>query len=309
MEKALAFDSEDIAGVIEDLDVLRARFAELFERARAEYLRVGAGLSGDKEAEAVLDAFRDPEGRESFYAFYREIEELYEILSPDPFLRPYVDEYARLSSIYLLLRASFEPHLPVGKSFLRKTAELVQERTHTGEILDPDEIYVLDEGVIDALADPDKPDTVKVFNLIKALEAQASTKGSQAPYLLSIGERAQKVADAYQQRQLSIEDALKELTRLLSEAEVAERERRETDLSIEAFFVFWTLKEQGVDGAAEVGRSAEAAFSANPHWRQAAEQEREIRKSLYLELVPRLGVDQSTTVVDHLLDVLRRSGV
>ena len=309
LERALAFDSEDIAGVIEDLDVLRLRFSELFEQARADYLGIGRGLNGDKEAEAVLEAFRDPEQREDFYAFYREIEELYEILSPDPFLRPYLDDYARLSSIYLLLRASFEPSLPLAKSFLRKTAELVQEKTHNGEILDPTDVYVLDEGVIDALADPEKPDTVKVFNLLKVLDAQANAKGSAAPYLLSIGERAQKIADAYQQRQLSIEDALKELTELLAEAEAANRERETTDLSIEAFFVYWTLKEGGIDGAHEVGRSTDEAFREYPHWRHSSDQEREIRRVLHKELVPRVGVTRSTETVDQVLDVLRRSGV
>ena len=43
LEKALAFDSKDVAGVIEGLDVLRQRFAELMGTARADYLPIIAG--------------------------------------------------------------------------------------------------------------------------------------------------------------------------------------------------------------------------------------------------------------------------
>ena len=192
LEKALAFDSEDVGGIVEDLEVLRVRFEQLVGEARSEYLGIGHGLGGDKKVEAFIEAFRDPEHREGFYSFFREVEELYEILSPDPFLRPYVEDFGKLSEIYRLLRATFEPHLPVGKSFLRKTAELVQEMTHTGRIMDPEDVYVLDERILDMLTDTDKPDTVKVFNLVKVLEQQAREKGPQQPYLIPIGERAEQ---------------------------------------------------------------------------------------------------------------------
>ena len=38
----------------------------------------------------MLDHFRDEERRERFYAYFREVEEVYEILSPEARLRPYV---------------------------------------------------------------------------------------------------------------------------------------------------------------------------------------------------------------------------
>ena len=96
LEKALAFDSEDVQGVVEGIEVLRDHFAALMADAQRDYLAIGADLSGDKAAEAVLEHFRDQERRQAFYGFYRELEDLYEILSPDPFLRPFLDEFERL---------------------------------------------------------------------------------------------------------------------------------------------------------------------------------------------------------------------
>jgi type I restriction enzyme, R subunit len=307
LERALAFDSEDVAGIVEDLEVLRVRFNELMDTATGEYVGIGEGLRGDKMVEAVIQAFREPEHRETFYTFYREVEELYEILSPDPFLRPHLDDFARLSEIYRLLRATFEPHLPIGRSFLHKTAELVKEMTHSGRILDPDKIYVLDEGVLDMLTDTNKPDTVKVFNLVKVLEEGARQKGAQQPYLIPIGERAEQIAEAFQQRLIDAKRALEELTALLKEAQAAEQERQESGMSMEAFSVAWLLNREGVEGALDVGQSLEATFAEYPHWRATHQHEAEVRRELYRQLLPRMKVEEATTVVGHVLDVLKRS--
>lgn len=93
LERALAFDSQEVSGVVEGLEVLQARFAELMEQGRTDYLPLTAGKTEDKAAEAVLEHFRDKDRREAFYAFFRELQEMYEILSPDPFLRPFLEDY------------------------------------------------------------------------------------------------------------------------------------------------------------------------------------------------------------------------
>ena len=55
---------------------------------RTKYLPITQGKSGDKAVEAMLEHFRDKEVRQEFYTYFNELEELYEILSPDAFLRP-----------------------------------------------------------------------------------------------------------------------------------------------------------------------------------------------------------------------------
>lgn len=306
LERALAFDSEDVAGLIEDLDVLRRQFERLIATGRTKYLSVGSGLAADKLVESILNTFRDPEARDAFYRFYRELEELYEILSPDPFLRPFIDDFGRLSEIYRLLRASYEPGVDVTHSFLRKTAALVQAKTHAGEILDPREVYVLDEGVIDVLADSEKPDTVKVFNLLKVLEQQVRDRSRDAPYLLPIGERAEQIARAFEQQQLSTQQALDELTSLLNEAREADRSRQASDFSVEGFSVFWLLKRIDVADAEPIARSMEVVFAKHPYWRQSAAQERDVRRDLYKALID-AKVEKVADVVGYILSVLRRA--
>src|ERR1017187_2160399 len=83
LEKALAFDSQDVEGVIQGIDVLKDRFVGKMAEAERDYLPIAAGKQGDKAVEALLEYFRDKEKREQFYAFFRELEELHEIISPD----------------------------------------------------------------------------------------------------------------------------------------------------------------------------------------------------------------------------------
>jgi len=305
LEKALAFDSSDVAGVVSDIEVLFDRFAELIERGRSEYLPLAVGKSGDKAAEAVLERFRDEDVREGFYAYFRELEELYEILSPDARLRDAIDDFGRLGAMQRLLRASYEPHLDLARDFLRKTEKLVQKKTEAGEILDPDDVYILDERALTAIAESDKPDTVKVFNLVKALQQISTKRHAEAPYLLAISERVEQIVKAFQDRQIATKDALDELAKLLDEAQEAERAREESDFSADAFAVFWLLGRRGIDDPERVARGAADALERNPHWRRRADQEREVRAALYKALLESKVKDVAETG-QWVLSVLKR---
>jgi type I restriction enzyme R subunit len=304
LEDALAFDSDEVSGVVEGIEVLQKRFEDLIGEGRREYLPIPAGLKEDKAAEAVLEYFRDRKEREKFYKFYRELEELYEILSPDPFLRPYLRDYEELTRMYQVLRAAYEPHVSVDKSFLRKTARLVQEHTTTPLIREPESDYELTPEALKGLAEKDQPETVKVFNLLIAVRKLVEEKVDQMPYLLSIGERAEAVAEAFEQHLTDAQKALKELTGIVDELERAEGRRRESNLSDEAFAISFFLEGRGVEGAEKIARESEAAFADNPHWRESTEQERRVRIALYKALK---GTENMIEIVNSILSLLRRA--
>lgn len=72
--------------------MLKARFKQQMEEAKKNFLSLIHGKTGDKAVEAVLEHFLDENKRHDFYKFFKEISTIYEILSPDAFLRPYVDD-------------------------------------------------------------------------------------------------------------------------------------------------------------------------------------------------------------------------
>lgn len=306
LEKALAFDSEDVKGVVEGVEVLRERFAALMDEARREYLAVAAGHKGDKAAEAVLEHFRDQERRQAFYKFFREIQDIYEILSPDDFLRPFLPKFEELTRIFQVVRASYERGVPVDRSFLRKTAQLVQEKTSAGKVREPTEVYRLDERTLERIAASEKPDTVKIFNLLKALHEHIERLAHEQPWLISIGDRAEAVARAFEERQKTTQEALADLEELVRELWEAESRRQEAALLPEAFAVLWYLQKEGLAKAREVARAAEAAFRDHPHWRSSSQQERELRKALYKALID-AGAEDVVERATSVLRMLRRA--
>jgi type I restriction enzyme R subunit len=307
LEKALAFDSQDMKGVIEGLDVLEARFRERMAFGRAEYLPLVSGKSADKAAESALDAFRDKDKRQTYYGFFQELEDLYEILSPDPFLREYIDDYHRLADLYDLLRAAYEAKSPAYRELARKTAQLVQEYTHGGAISQVINVLAITPETLAHLAESNQPDTVKVFNLIKSIEHKVQTECGNAPYLISIGERAEAIAEMFKQHQIEAQEALKQLEAVLREINEAERAQAERNISGAPFAILWLLKQADVlvDQAEAVARAMVEEFARHPHWRTSEHQARDVRQSLYLQLLP-LGIKNLPQIVDHIMSVITR---
>ncbi len=309
LERALAFDSQDVEGVIEGLDVLQGRFVDLMAEARADYLTLTAGKLGDKATEAVLEHFRDREIRQQFYGFVRELQELYEILSPDPSLRPYIGDYAELMSMFQVVRSAYEPGVSIDRSFMRKTADLVQQHTATSGIQAPATTHKLDAEALEQLAEGNEPDTVKVFNLLKALRELVKQEGAKQPYLVPIGERAEQIARAFEERLATSQQALAELEALVKEHGEAERSRHASGLSAEAFAVAFLLKRAGVADPETAARDVAAAFERFPHWRASEEQERQVRRALYPALNKALGgsAEGLASFVERITAMLKRA--
>lgn len=309
LEKALAFDSQDVSGVIEGIDVLREDFAHRMESAKENYLAIGEGKTGDKEVEAVLDHFRDKERRQEFYKFFSELQDVYEILSPDAFLRPFLKDYQRLSAMFFLLKAAYDRRSPVDKEFKSKTTELVQEHTQSGIIQSPTDAQPITPDLLEAVAGSDRPDTVKVFNLLKVLTEMIDKRGAVQPYLISIGERAQRIAEAFEDRQMTTKQALEELDAISNKIKRADAERTTMGLSERAFAVYFMLQqEEGFDEPYEVAEKIDVAFERYPYWHISEKQERSVRIEIYKALGG-LGVhpNRFPAIASRVLNLIRRA--
>jgi type I restriction enzyme, R subunit len=58
VEDALAFDSDEVSGVVEGIEILQKRFENLIQIGREVYLPLWVGLYGDKAAEASARVHR-----------------------------------------------------------------------------------------------------------------------------------------------------------------------------------------------------------------------------------------------------------
>jgi type I restriction enzyme R subunit len=141
---------------------------------------------------AVLEHFRDKERRQEFFKEYKEIEMLYEIISPDAFLRLFIEDYATLSGIYEVVRNAYARRVYVDRAFQKKTNELV--RKYVGaSIAELENTYVtIDQSTIETIKQRQEGQATKVINLVKAIQKTAE-ENSGDPFLVALSERAKTV--------------------------------------------------------------------------------------------------------------------
>ncbi|MCX6779012.1 MAG: HsdR family type I site-specific deoxyribonuclease, partial [Candidatus Magasanikbacteria bacterium] len=178
LEKALSFDSDEVNAIVKDLSLLKIRFVDKLTEEAKPYFDLLVGPFDDRLAGVLIEHFRDEEKRKAFFKLYNEIEMLYEIISPDAFLRPHIDSYITLSSVYQVVRNAYTKQVHIDREFQKKTSELVQEYIQSSPIKLGTELVRLDEKGIAIIRDRNQPDEVKVINLIKSIQKLAEEKAN-----------------------------------------------------------------------------------------------------------------------------------
>ncbi|RLL86331.1 type I restriction endonuclease subunit R [Petrotoga sp. Shatin.DS.tank11.9.2.9.3] len=287
LEKALAFDSEDIEGVIEDIELLKEDFAQQMEIGKEKYLSIVAKKDRDKSVDAILEYFRDEEKRNEFYVYYKKLSGLYEILSPDKFLKKYLQDYDTLSRMYKILKNAYEKGVSVDEEFTEKTKKLIQKYTKNSKIKDTLEVFVIDEYTLKRIEESNASDVEKVFNLYKSIEKTVEEESVEYPILITIGEKAENLLSLYKNRQKSTEETLNGLKNLVQETNDKKKAQKESGKSAAFFTLKELLKGESIDDAENIAEEFEKKKETYPLWDKDEDQKREMRRGFYKLLGPK----------------------
>ncbi len=303
LNKALAFDSDTVSGVIEDLDVLFARFTELMQGLGQTYL-VAAGIRGgnDEHLDTLLyDTFLDKEKRQTFTEFFKEVETLYEILSPDPQLRDYIDDYNHLADIYVMLHNAYRKKTTFLGDIAHKTEMLVRENAAAHGLDKLSKTVEFDEAALKALKDEKGSENGKVINLVKSLTTSAGERGEKEPYLISIAERAENIMTALEDRQISTDAAMARIESLMEEKLKAEKARKESGLDPDTFEIFWFLQQQEIPDATLLAKEISAVYGRFPNFASNADEQRQLKAEIYKSLLREVSGRRMVEIGEELL--------
>ena len=307
LEKALAFDSDEVNAVVKDLKLLKVLFQNKMEQKAPEYLELIERNFDDKDVDVLIEHFRYPERRKEFFKEYKEIEMLYEIISPDAFLRPFIENYSTLSAIYDVVRKAYTKRVQVDRAFQKKTNELVQKYVGTDYIESVTKVLEINEDTIKYIVDNKDGDGKKIINLIKSIEKIAEDE-SDDPYLIAMAERAQAVQESFENRQSSTAEALAKLLEEIEANESRKKEQVEKGFDGLTFFVYRTLLDAKIDKAEEVSRKIKEAFVEFPNWKISENSLRELRKKVTFAIFAESeDLDQVTALVDELFNLLEKA--
>jgi len=305
LEKALAFDSDEVTAVIKDIELLKKLFKEKMEQEAPKYIAMIKHNFDDRDVDGLIEHFRDKGLREEFAQEYREIRTLYEIISPDAFLRPFMDDYATLSAIYDVVRKSYGEQVSPDRQFQKKTDELVQSHIGTKHIQPVSEFIEINETTLDKIRSKQGGNAVKVINLIKSIE-KIATDNSTNPFVLAMAERAKALKERYEEGQVNTQQILDKLLAEIEENERRKREQAEKGYDDQTFFVYQTLSDAEVTNPEALSEKVKKAAAETLNWQISDTAEREFRNKLTIALSSEIGVTERVAqIVNKLLFALK----
>ncbi len=304
LNRAFSFDSKEVSGVIEDLDVLLERFRELMGEPAARFLDAGPGTPDQQLERQLYEIYFDKDRRQAFFDYYKEVETLYEILSPDPALREHIQTYQRLSDLYAALRSEYGNRgglltYDLGRKteMLLRAADSMRGPTGTTQSVE------YDAKSLAALRNNPKSDTGKVMNLLRDLRIRVVAQTATQPALRGLLERAERVRAAFEERQLSTQDALTQIQAMADEEAEATAERKKLGMDESTFAIYWTLEKEKVANAQDLAREITVVFARFPNFSRNADELRELKAEMYKVLLKEVGGKRMVEIGDRILSL------
>ena len=271
------------------------------------YLALVTRKFDDKDVDNLIEHFRDKGRREEFFKEYKEIEMLYEIISPDAFLRPYIDDYTTLSSVYAVVRNAYTKKVYIDKAFQKKTNTLVQEHIGVDRLQDVSDFVKIDADTVELIKKQKGSDGTKVINLIKSIQKTAE-ENSGDPFLIAMAERAKAVMELFEDRQTSTADALADLLKEIQKDEHRKKEQAARGLDGLSYFVLCKLTDDGIPNPDTASKKVAAAFGKFPNWQRSEAELRELRQQVTFALYAEEDdMQKVTTTVESLFTLLHKS--
>ena len=232
---------------------------------------------------------------------------LYEIISPDAFLRPFLDDFASLSAMFSIVRKAYTNTSTVNREFQRKTNALVQEHISSQSFSNPLEPVLINSDTIELIKTKQGGGGTKVINLVKSIEKFAE-ENSDDPFLIAMAERARLVQESFEQRQTSTSEALDKLLQVLEKNETRKQEQAEKGFDGLTFFIYRTHLDAKVSNPEAVSSKIKAAFLAFPNWKRSENSLRELRKQATFAIYAVCNdLERVTPIVDELFSLLDKA--
>ncbi len=332
LRKALQFDSSDVSGAIQDLDLLMGDFRSKIAEARAEYLddRIDRAEdprqisefkspfdlpseSADRRLErTVYKRFLEPKAREEFFEVYKGVETLWEILSPSAELRDQVDTFKGLAQLYAAVRSAYASRSIFESDLALKTQRLVESGATMEGLGQITKALTFDVRTLEEVRGESGPAEAKVFNLVRGLGQEVEANPEMESVLRPLKERADSILKDMQERKTTELKAMDQLAALVREKESAVKAASGSDLSPRAFGLYWALKDDGRLRAAgvnamELAREAELLLGRFPNAAVNAEEKKRLRAALYRPLL-KLNKHDRLGVVEQVMTILLGGG-
>jgi type I restriction enzyme R subunit len=276
---------EDIEGVIDDL-------LGLFD-----------GIPHDNRQETLnkcLARLSKPQPKRDFKQGYRELQDLYETLSPDRELvdSGIQDDYKWLTNVYVAFRRNNNREENPEENLREKTKEIIADNVEIGDIKSSYPVYKLGEEHLQQVDQMNEP-AAKANAIEHATREHLQPRINQNPKYKSLSEKLENIVDRWQRGELADPEAVEKLERVEREVIAFEKDLDEHGLNEAAHAIYSELTEnyddEGVDEdeaeriATDILEQFDVDIDRFEGWKTNAETRKEIRRLIIRRLAKEHG--------------------
>lgn len=283
--KSLAFDEEGVKRVVANIQGLKDQLPGAMQRCLTYFLGVDRTLTGYEGLIAAQACLPNNTVRDAFAADYSTLSNLWETLSPDPVLAPYLDDYRWLSQVYISVQPTSGTGALLWHSLGAKTIELIHQNVHVDALRDDLDDIVLDADLVEALLGSANPEQKAKEIEIKVIQRLRRHMGN--PRFRALSERLESLKERHEQGQLHSVEFLKQLLALAQELVAAEKEippaedEERGKAALTELFEAVRNPETPIIVERIVAKIDEIVRLVRfPGWQHTSEGEREVRKAL-----------------------------
>ncbi len=250
LHKALDFDESIVDSAMIDIGNLKKEFAEVLKEVKELFAGIDIEDPSIDNLRRCLKIFAENQDRQKLFRDkYARLKLLFEVLSPDPFLKEYVRQFEWLTSVFI----AFDKEYGVKSSdtellaeYGEKVKRLIQERVdYEGITKNFRELNVNDLYVMERLNRMDEDE--KAINLEKMLKQEISINIDTNPAYKKFSERLSIIRKEFEKNQIDLAERIKRYQQLFDEIKKKGDEAEELGYSLKEYS-FYVISEEFVGG-------------------------------------------------------------
>ena len=239
--KALNFDESVVDSAMINIDKLKEEFVDVLDEIKEVFTGINVEYPSMDNLRRCLKIFAENNDKQKFFRDkYSRLKLLFEILSPDPFLKKYVRIFEWLTSVYL----AFDKEYGVQKTdaellseYGEKVKQLIQQHVdYEGITKNFRELNVNDLYVMERLNKMD--DEEKALNLEKMLKQEISINIDTNPAYKKFSERLLAIRKEFEQHQIDLAERIKRYQELLGDIKSKSEEAKELGYSLKEYGLY-----------------------------------------------------------------------
>ncbi|MDD3662886.1 MAG: HsdR family type I site-specific deoxyribonuclease [Candidatus Pacebacteria bacterium] len=238
---ALNFDESVVDSAMIDLEIMKKDFIKVLEDIMDIFVNVNIEDPSIDNLRRCLKIFIDNQDKQVYFSNkYSKLKLLFEILSPDPFLKEYLRKFEWITSFYLAFAKEFrisDNDMALLSEYGEKVKKIIQnEIDYEGITKNFRELKVNDLYTLERLDKMD--DEEKALNLEKMLKQEISTNIDDNPIFKKFSERLSAIRNEFEKNQIDLAERIKRYYNLLNDIKSKSEEAKELGMNLKEYGLF-----------------------------------------------------------------------